>query len=265
MYFRSRLLYAAATCVLSGGCAFADTFSIPGTGDGIEIFQELARSFVQQGATATIEIPASIGSGGGIAAVSDGRASLGRIARPLSAAETEAGLSATPIMKIPSAIFVHPMVGVDNLTYAQLAGIYSGAFADWSEVGGTPMRIRVVRRDSEDSTLKVLRATMPGWKDIVVTPRSKIAVTTQEAVRTVRETEGAIGFGPLSATIDAGVRVVKIEHLDPSVANYPSFVTVSLIYRAETLSQAAASFVAFAQSEIAQAAVRKLGALPVAN
>ena len=264
--FASRItLHAAAALFLLGSQALADSVSIPGTGDGIEIFQELARVFSQQATSTTIDIPPSIGSGGGIAAVSDGRAVLGRIARPLSAAENEAGLKAVPLMKIPSVIFVHPAVGVANLTAEQLVGIYNGIYTDWSELGGAPTRIRVVRRDSEDSTLKVLRATMPGWKDLTLTPRSKIAVTTQEAVRTVRETEGAVGFGPLSATIDAGVKVLKIEGFDPASPGYPSFVTVSLIYRASELPRSAEIFIEFAQTDAARAAVRKLGALPVAN
>ncbi|MBP0651644.1 substrate-binding domain-containing protein, partial [Mycobacterium tuberculosis] len=81
-------------------------------------------------------IPPSIGSGGGIAAVASDRAVLARVARPLSEAERAQGLTAVPIVRIPSAIFAHPSAGVTALTAAQLTGIFAGTTTAWTDVGG---------------------------------------------------------------------------------------------------------------------------------
>jgi phosphate transport system substrate-binding protein len=265
-----RLWFACLASFLSVTTgAFADRLSVPGTGDGIEILRALAAAYSETqpaaGAQAGIDIPASTGSGGGIAAVADGRAVLGRVARPLTASEASAGIAVVPLMRIPAVVFVHPSVEVRNLTYAQLSGIYSGAITNWREVGGGDMRIRVVRRESEDSTLKVLRATMPGWQDLTLTPRSKIAVSTQEAVQAVEENEGAIGFGPSSSAMHGGAAVVQVEGMDPLSASYPSAVTVSLIFKQNALPVEADAFLKFVASPTARAVISRGGALPWVN
>ena len=69
------------------------------------------------------------------------------------------------------------------------------------------MWTRVVRREDSDSTLTVLRASMPGWKDLTITDRSKMAMTTQEATASVREVRGAIEYGPFSKDLEAGLTI----------------------------------------------------------
>jgi phosphate transport system substrate-binding protein len=252
--FLARL--AAITPSLVIAAARADTLSVPGTGDGIEILQALSQAY-----SAPVEIPPSIGSGGGIAAVSDGRAVLGRVARPLSPSEEAAGLSIMPVMRIPAAVFVHASAGVTGLTFAQLASIYSGEITNWREVGGADLRIRVVRRETEDSTLKVLRATMPGWQALAITPKSKTAVTTQDAIDTVKETAGAIGFGPSSTATGKGLVILKLEGIDPKSPDYPSAVTVSLIHKKGALPIEAEGFLKFAVSEPAKEIIGNFGAV----
>lgn len=269
MKFHSLRFACLASFLLVASGACADKLSVPGTGDGIEILRALAAAYAENqtaaGAQAIIDIPPSTGSGGGVAAVADGRAVLGRVARPLTASEAGAGIAMVPLMRIPAVVFVHPSVNVRNLTYAQLSGIYSGEITNWREVGGQDMRIRVVRRESEDSTLKVLRATMPGWQDLTLTPRSKTAVSTQEAVQAVEENEGAIGFGPSSSALHGGAAVVRVEGMDPLSASYPSAVTVSFIFKPNALPAEAGDFLKFVASPTAKALISRGGALPWTN
>ena len=90
---------------------------------------------------------------------------------------------AVSIVRVPTVFFAHASVRITDLTAHQTAEIFAGNIKSWAEVGGPDLRIRVVRREEADSTLQVLRATMPDWKDLVFTDRSKTAVTTQEASR----------------------------------------------------------------------------------
>lgn len=251
--------------MLFPAAAVADTLNVPGTGDGAEVLQAIAKVYGQAPGAATIDIPPSIGSGGGIAAVIDGRAVLGRIARPLTEAEAGLGLKAVPVMRIPAVFFVHPSAGLSGLSYAQLTAIFAGDVTNWRDVGGADLRIRVVRRENEDSTLKVLRATLPGWKSLALTTHSKVAVTTQDAVQTVKETEGAVGFGPGSSALSNGLKVLRIEGLGPTDPDYPSVVGVSLIFKTGALTPAAEDFVTFARSAPAAAVINTLGALPWNN
>lgn len=242
--------------------ASADQLSVVGTGDGIEILKALGSAFNRMESSAEIAIPPSIGSGGGVAAVGAGKARLGRVARRLTEAEQARGLIYTPIARLPSAFFVHPAAEVRDLSAAQLAGIYAGGVTNWKEVGGADLRIRVVRREEADSTLLVLRNSMPGWRDIIITERSKLASSTQEAIETVRLVEGAIGFGPFTHILAQGSVVLTVDGRHPTDRTYPSSAELAFIHRDATLTRDAKMFIAFARSASARSIISALGALP---
>ena len=243
--------------------AVAGSIEIVGTGDGMEIVNAIGSAYMAEHPDQIVVVPPSIGSGGGIAAVGAGRAYLARVARPLKPAERASGLHAKPIFRLPSAIYTHPDVGVSGLTSEQLTDIYSGRATNWSDVGGKDLRIRVVRREDTDSTLTVLRNSMPGWANLQLTPKSKTAVTTQEAVETVRQVPGAIGFGPFSRLLEAELNVLTIDGAHPTSASYPSAVTISYVWGNDLIRENERAFVQFGRSERARNLLKALGALPV--
>jgi phosphate transport system substrate-binding protein len=243
--------------------AFGSELPVVGTGDGIEVLKALSTAFNRMESATEVTIPPSIGSGGGIAAVGAGKAALGRVARTLTDAELARGLVYTPVLRLPSAIFIHPSAQVTDLTAAQLVDIYAGRITNWKEVGGTDLRIRVVRREEADSTLTVLRDSMPGWKDLAITERSKLATSTQEAIETVRLVEGAIGFGPFTKVLEHGTVVLKIDGHHPTDRGYPSSVVVAFIHTPPTVTSDAKAFMSFAASATGKDIVRSYGGVPV--
>lgn len=242
--------------------ARADELPVVGTGDGIELLRAVGAAFTADHPDTVIIVPPSIGSGGGLAAVGSDKEVLARIARPLNATETSLGIVAEPIVRLPSAFYVNPSAGITGITTDQLAGIYRGTITNWKEVGGADLRIKVVRREDHDSTLLVLRQSMPGWKDLVLTEKSKTATTTQESADTARSVEGAIGFGPFTIGLDAGLTVLRIDGLAPTDAGYPSAVVLSLAYKKSTVTPAAQDFVRFAKSAKARTLLSAMGGVP---
>src|SRR5882757_1082180 len=94
---------AAIILALSFGLCFTAqaqeqprNLEIVGTGDGIDLLRAVGTSFMEQDKTIRIDVPPSIGSGGGIAAVGSGKAVLGRVARQLSDAEVASGIVYKP-------------------------------------------------------------------------------------------------------------------------------------------------------------------------
>jgi phosphate transport system substrate-binding protein len=253
--------------LLSGGAwaAAGAELAIVGTGDGIEMLQAVGAAFNAEHPASTVTVPPSIGSGGAVAAVGGDRQVLGRVARALSDSEKEQGLCALPLVRIPAAIFVHPDAKIDKLTAEQLSGVFSGQITNWHEVGGDDLRIRVVRREDTDSTLTVLRDTMPGWKELVLTSHSKTALTTQEAVDTVKRVSGAVAFGPYSRALEDGTTIIKIDGRHPRDQGYPSAVTLSLIYKDVRLDDTAAAFLRFAGTPKVQSVLIDGGGVPVAR
>lgn len=259
---RNRAIAATFLSVCFAFSAHAGELAVVGTGDGMFILSALAGSFNAKNPETTVTIPPSIGSGGAIAAVGTGQNSLGRVARPLTDAEKAQGLAYVAIMRVPAAFVAHPSAGVAALTDAQLKSIYEGSVSNWKEVGGADIRIRVVRREDSDSTLTVLRQTMPGWANIAITSRSKTATTTQDMLESVRSTEGAIGFAPFDPSSAKGLTVFAVNGSAPSDPIYPSATQIALIYKDPSLTAEGRKFVEFSRSPDAQALIKTLGAIP---
>jgi phosphate transport system substrate-binding protein len=265
MTARTRGFAALLTASLLTAPAGAGSLSVVGTGDGMEMLQAVSVLYSTERPDFSVDVPPSIGSGGAVAAVGADRTVLGRVARPLKEAEIAQGLETTPIVRIPSAFFVHPTVGLTAVTAQQLTDIYAGRISNWNEVGGPDLRIKIVRREEADSTLGELRASMPGWKDLTITSRSKMAMTTQEAIESVRQVAGAIGFGPYSKALEQGTTVLTIDGKHPTDRNYYSAVTLSVLHKQSTLTPDAKHFVEFTRSLKAQNVFRQMGGVPVSN
>jgi phosphate transport system substrate-binding protein len=242
--------------------AGANELSVVGTGDGIELLRALSASYSADHPQTTILVPPSIGSGGGLAAVGGDKEVLARIARPLTESERALGMVATPMFRLPSAFFVHRGATVSNLTARQLADIYAGKIVNWADVGGANLRIKVVRREEADSTLTVLRQSMPGWKDLTITEKSKTAITTQDCIDTVKDVEGAIGFGPYTKALEMELAVVTIDGKYPTDRDYPSAVTVSLVHKQATVTPDAAQFIAYVKTARAKTLLTSMGGVP---
>lgn len=242
--------------------AQAGDLPIVGTGDGMEIFQALGREFSTLNPDIKIVIPASVGSDGAVKAVLAATNELGRIARPLSAEEKSKGLAVKSVMRIPSVIIVHASANTTGVTSAQLQGIFSGKITNWKEVGGADQPIRVIVREEGDSVFKVLKATMPGWSGMTVTPSAQvISTTTQELIEAVRKTPGSIGFAPYSILHRSSLTMLKIDGRGPSDPAYPSAVSIGLVHGSAALSPDAAKFVDFAQSAAGEKVITWLGGL----
>lgn len=256
-------MIALSCAVILGSSAAAEELPVVGTGDGIPVLQAVAEAFTAENSETKVLVPPSIHSSGGIRAVIGGRAVLGRIARPLNEAEKREGLITTPIFRQPAVFYTHPSSGVTQLSVGQVTKIYTGEITNWNEVGGPDLRIKVVRREEVDSTLAVFRQTLPGWKELQFLERSKLATTTQDAFDTVQTVHGAIGFGPYSLDLDERVTVLSLDGHKPAALEYPSAVTLSIIHREATITNAAAQFLDFFFTPKAQEIVRQQGAIAV--
>jgi phosphate transport system substrate-binding protein len=243
--------------------AWPDDLTVPGTGDGLDVLRSVAAAYSGDSPQALVRIPSSVHSQGGIDALRNGSAVLARIARPLTPSEKAEGLIETPVFRIPSSFLINAAALVHHLTAQQTARIFNGETANWREVGGPDLRIKVVRREERDSTLKVLRATMAGWHDLALTERSRLARTSQEVAEIVSETPGAIGFGPYSRLLESNLIVPKIDGRDPMDGSYPSSVTLSFVHRADTVTQPAHAFALFLFSPQAQNYIRVFGGSPL--
>jgi phosphate transport system substrate-binding protein len=243
--------------------AAANELVVAGTGDGLEILRAAGAVYTADQTGTVVLVPPSVHSSGGIAAVRSGAAVLGRIARPLTIEERAEGIVEVPIFRLPSVFIINSAANVRHLTTEQAAQIFRGDMTNWKDAGGTDLRIRVIRRDEADSTLKILRATLPGWRGLEVTEKSRLAATTQEASELVSEVPGAISFAPYNRSMDNILIVPELDGRHVTDAEYPSAVTLSLIYREATVTKPALDYLRFLFSAKARVLIRSFGGIPV--
>ena len=82
-----------------------------------------------------------------------------------------------------------------------------------------------------------------------ITDKSKTAVTTQDCINTVKEVQGAIGFGPFTNALETELSVLKIDSHYPTDRDYPSAVTLLFVHKAGTVTPDAKNFIGYAKAE----------------
>lgn len=240
----------------------AEKIVIVGTGGGMSVLKTVGEAFTQINTKATIGVPASIGSGGGIKSVGGDKDKIGRVGRKIKEKEKHYGLTYVPFAKIPIVFYANESAGITNLTTQQVCDIYSGKITNWKEVGGNDARVRVIRREDSDSSFKVLLESLPGFKDITITPKSKTTLTDQETFKLAEEKPNAIAFGSYTDARNYDVDVLTINGKSATDQDYPYFGELALIFKEKNNSGNIKKFVEFATSSAAYGAIKNAGGIP---
>lgn len=248
---------------LTGHGAAAEELNIVGTGSGSAVLEAIGEAFSAQHPGVTVLVPKSIGSGGAIREVGAGNLVLGREARTIKEKEKGYGLSYLPYAKNPIVFFVNPSVTVTNLTPEQACGIYSGAITNWSEVGGQDTKIRVIRREDGDSSLEVLVETVPGFKDITLTDKSKTTLSDPETIEFCAGKADTIAFGTYANARNAKVKILTVNGQAPTDPGYPYVGTLALVFKEANRQGTVAKFLDFIASPAAADPIRRAGATPL--
>jgi phosphate transport system substrate-binding protein len=237
-----------------------------GSGTNLPLIRLLAAEFRKRYPEVEIEVPASIGSTGGIRAAADGAIALGLISRPLRKKEQGLGLRVSAYARTPVLIAVHPAVAEDQITHAELLDIYRGTRTRWQDGG----EIIVLTREPGDSSIEVLVEGVPGFREVYAESQEAGRWTTllKDLVmnQMLAGTPQAIGLSDLGAvTIEKhAIKPLRVNGVAPTLDNlengsYPLFKTLAFIYREEALPAAARHFIDFVGSEQGEKIMRANG------
>ena len=244
--------------------ASSENLVIVGTGSGTAILKALSKAFTDKHPGKTVEIPPSIGSGGGIKAVGNDESIAGRVARELNKNEERYNLKYVLIADTPIVFYVNDSVSMTNITPEQACSIFNGSIRNWEEIGGGNGKIRVIKREEGDSSLLILNDSLPGFKDITLTLRSKTTFTDDETLKECAYYENSITFGAFcDVKFYKGIHELTLSGVHPEDAKYPCKGPLALVYKEKKFNGILKEFTEFIFSVDGKNIIKEAGGIPV--
>ncbi|MFI1965692.1 PstS family phosphate ABC transporter substrate-binding protein [Streptomyces pathocidini] len=184
-------------------------------------------------------------------------------------------------------LVVSEEAGVEDLSLAQIRRLYAGDIANWKEIGGNDLPVRLVGRYSNSGTRKTFEERIldgrrePGdtsddCRDLASgAPRGLVRCargSTDEVLDAVARTPGALGYSEVGAAADRDdLRLVRIDGHRADLAGadrgaYPFWQTeYAYTYGEPAADSLAASFLRYLTNEVGQDVVRSHGHRPCAE
>lgn len=243
------LMLAAAAVMLSPAVPVAaETLVIPGSGSMQALLRDLAGAFNKANPGTVVEIPDSIGTGGGMKAAGEGTAPIARVGRRPGAKEAAYGLEYQVFALQPVVFATHPGVKIKTLTRAQSRDLFSGKIGNWKALGGPDLPVVLIGRTPAETNLELIRSSFAEWADLTLAPTAVIAKSDQEMVDLIAAREGAIGFNVISEILAKGLTPMAIGTTAYSELTYPLLIEAVFVYKPGAVKGAVKAFVDFVYS-----------------
>ena len=158
-----------------------------------ETADKLAAAYMEKYDFMTVTVQGG-GSGAGESQCLSGEFDIGMLSRDLSDSGREQGLVDQMIGQDGVAVIAN-VEGVEGLTTAQVAKIFSGEITNWSEVGGPNQTIQVIIREDGSGTRDCFDSAMEKVdEDFISTQSAVTCQSTGLVIQNVQNTAGSIGY-----------------------------------------------------------------------
>ncbi|MEH1831825.1 MAG: DUF4912 domain-containing protein [Nostoc sp.] len=209
------------------------TVKIDGSSSLSAINQSLKESFEKQFSGTKVEVAAN-GTGTALKDLLDGKIDIVAMGRGLTPAEKAQGLEQVRLHREKIAI----VVGADNpfkgsLTSKQFARIFRGQITNWSQLGGSPGKIRLIDHPNTSETRNTLRA-YPAFKTAEFATGSNATQLTEDNTAEIIQQLGKDGISYVLANQVSklkGVRVLQLHQALPDDAKYPFSQPLVYVYK----------------------------------
>jgi phosphate transport system substrate-binding protein len=161
----------------------------------------------------------NVGSDAGVGLVVSRHSDLGAISRDLTPAE-KGTVTLESLGVVGTAVAVNPDNPVKGLTLAQVRQVFTGAIANWSQLGGADLPIRVFIRDTTAATRQsfddfVFAGTTPSYA-----PAAAVLGSNAEMATGIHSFVGGVGMATLKQTTveDPRLRLLPIDGVPATMA-----------------------------------------------
>jgi phosphate transport system substrate-binding protein len=248
--------------------------TVKGSDTLVILAQRWAENYMNKNAGKRVQVTGG-GSGIGIAALINGTTDIANASRPMKDSEKSKVRdrfnilpTETPVAKDGLAVYVPETNPIEQLTLAQLKGIYSGDITNWKAVGGPDAPIVLYSRENSSGTYVFFKDNVLGGGDFAASAQTLPG--TAAVVNAVAKEKNGIGYG--GAAYAKGVKEVKLVGKDgqaylPSAENvasgkYPLSRDLFMYTRGKPSGEAK-EFIDFCLSPEGQGIVTKVGYFPV--
>ena len=246
--------------------------------DGSTTVGPIAKAFAEYYMTRNKGVNVTVsesGSGNGAKSLLNGTCDIACLSRAMKASELAAAAQkqVKPVQHVVAhdglPVIVHPSNPVKGLTKKQVESIYTGAIANWKDVGGLDLAIVVVSRDTNSGTYETFKELVLG-KDAKIKAGAEYTGSNGGIRQRVQTTPGAIGFAGLGF-VDQTVKALAIDGIMPGAdtvmdGTYP---LARKLYMYTNGQPAAAShagrFLGLARTPEGREIVEEIGFVPVAQ
>lgn len=238
---------------------------IAGSGTCIPIARLLAREFQRITPGFSFDVPASIGSSGGIQAAADGTVEIGIVSRELKPDEGRLGLTWRLFARSAVILAADRRVPDSGLTRAEIAAIYRGEKKSWKN----GRAIVVLTREPGDSSIDAMEK-LPGFAaayDESIRGRYwSILYSDQEMNRVLAKTPDALGITDCGAVAveRMPVKALAIDGVAPTAENvrigrYGLVKSLAFVYRDDLLTPRGKKFIAYVLSDAGRKILKRHG------
>ena len=195
---------AVCFTLMIASTASGETLRIGGTGSALGTMKQIVKAFIAEYPDSKIEVLPSLGSGGGLRALSAGSIGIALSARPLK----DKAIAFAGNIALPAA----------NLTNEQLVEIYQSGDSHWPN----GERIRVVLRPERETDTKLMKKFIPNMTSAIDAARSIPGVPTayndQEIAEMLERIPGSLGTSTLSLLLSEGrkLQVFSLNGVQPN-------------------------------------------------
>lgn len=250
--------------------AGAEVLEIPGTGSCEVLLQELAAAFNARHPEHRVLVPRSIGTAGALRLVTSDQAELARVGRPLTKGEKDQGLTYLSLAWDLVVFAVGAKAPVKNITTPQLVEVFTGKVTNWQTLGGHQAPIRLLLRESLDSSLVVIQKHLEAFRNITFDPAGKVTYTDHNMLLLLQKYDYAIGWLTYSSLKGAKTPVyaLALDGVAPTQENaragrYQLLSEYALVFKEKRLTDLARRFLGFILSNEGQVVMEQSGVIPI--
>lgn len=225
---KSTIITSLLAIAMTAGLQAQNVLRIRGSDTlGSKLVPQWAEGFKKQGGSGVSFDVAAEGSTTAFTNLAAGTAEIGMSSRKVKEDERTFAKTKGVFLKEYNvawdmiAVVVNKSNPVQTLTKKQIAGIFTGAIKDWSEVGGTPGPISVYTRNTSSGTYKDWQGLAMGGKDYASS--SQKMAGNEQIAQEVAGNKNGIGYVGMAYIHAKGIKTVPVDGLAPTVENVQKY------------------------------------------